>query len=409
MRLLLTCLTIFSCLLAGAQRTCSSSEYTAARIAADPAAASGINAARAFLGQRSTLRLQHSVTYRVPVVVHILYANAAQDVSDDAVRSQIDALNRDFRRMNADSVNTPQYFRSLAADAAIEFVLASVTPEGYPTSGIVRKYTGVNQWQQDDAMKFASAGGDNAWDSHSYLNIWVCPMGRILGYSSAPGGAADRDGIVINYSAFGTLGAAAPFDKGRTAVHEAGHWLGLKHIWGDTYCGDDEVVDTPKQSNYTSGCPSAIRTSCGNSATGDMYMNYMDYTNDACINLFTEGQAARMRANFAPGGPRASLMVSKGLGKSWATPPAAARATEAPSGAVSVYPNPAQSVLHIDFGNNTWTGKELRVYNTQGAMVQRVQIGSRLQPLNTNGLSAGVYWVVATNGEEVIRKSFVKQ
>ncbi|RYZ23619.1 MAG: T9SS type A sorting domain-containing protein [Chitinophagaceae bacterium] len=409
MRLLLTCLTLFSCFFASAQRTCSSSEYTAARSAADPAAAQGMAAARNFLAERATLRLQHSITYRIPVVVHVLYADAAQNVSDDAVRSQIEALNRDFRRRNNDSVNTPDRFRSLAADVAIEFVLASATPEGYPTNGIVRKYTGVNQWQQDDAMKFASAGGDDAWDARSYLNIWVCPMGRILGYASAPGGAADRDGIVINFSAFGTIGAAAPFDKGRTAVHETGHWLGLKHIWGDTYCGDDEVADTPKQSNYTSGCPTGIRTSCGNSATGDMYMNYMDYTNDACINLFTEGQSARMRANFYAGGPRASLLASKGLDKPWATPPVVVAAPGPLVATATVYPNPAQSVLHIDFGGSTWTGRELRVYNAQGALVQRGQIGSRLHNVNTAGLSSGVYWIVAVNGDEVIRKSFVKQ
>jgi hypothetical protein len=328
MRLLLTCLTLCISLLSTAQRACNSNEYIQARIAADPASAQGMLAANSFLARKaatSSLREQSSLI-RIPVVVHVLYATAAQNMTDEQIRSQLDVLNKDFRRLNADSANTPERFRALAADVSVSFELATATPEGYPTNGIVRKYTGVNQWNQDDAMKFAVAGGDNAWDSRYYLNIWVCPMGRVLGYASAPGGAADRDGIVINSTAFGTVGMNAPFDKGRTAVHEIGHWLGLKHIWGDTYCGDDGVSDTPSQGSYTSGCPSGIRTSCNNNATGDMYMNYMDYTNDACVNLFTEGQKARMRANFAAGGPRAALLQSHGLAKAWSTAPVAVAA-----------------------------------------------------------------------------------
>jgi hypothetical protein len=415
MRLLLTCLTLCITLFGNAQRACNSHEYIQSRIAADPATANGINAANEFLARRAAtanLREQQSLVVYIPVVVHLIYTNGSQNLSDDQVRSQIDALNRDFRRLNADSGNTPERFRSLAADVAIEFQLATSTPEGYPTNGIVRKSSGVTQWRQDDAMKFAGSGGDNAWDSHNYLNIWVCPMGRLLGYSSAPGGAADRDGIVINCTAFGTIGMSAPFDKGRTAVHEIGHWLGLRHIWGDTYCGDDEIGDTPKQSNYTAGCPSGMRTSCSNSATGDMYMNYMDYTNDACINLFTNGQRDRMRANFSAGGPRAALLLSKGLDKPWAVRPPAPEPVPAPLyDNRTLYPNPAQAQLTLDLGSNgsSWTGKELRIYNMQGALVQKGLITNRQQRINVAAFSAGVYWIVSNNGSETLKVSFVKQ
>src|SRR6185436_7443681 len=90
-------------------------------------------------------------------------------------------------------------------------------------------------------------------------------------------------------------------------------WLSLKHLWGDTYCGDDGVGDTPKQAGYNIECPGVINITCGNGPYGDMYMNYMDLTNDACMNLFTQGQKARMRTLFDQGGPRSSLLVSKGL------------------------------------------------------------------------------------------------
>jgi hypothetical protein len=414
MRLLTTLLFLGISLMGTAQRACSSHEYMESRMAADPAAAQGVDAAARFIARQSgsaRLRALESTVIHIPVVVHVLYANAAQNLSDEQINSQILALNRDFRHLNSDSVNTPDRFRGLAADIAIEFYLASVTPEGYPTNGIVRKATGVSQWRQDDAMKFASAGGDNAWDSHSYLNIWVCPLGRLLGYASTPGSAADRDGIVINSSAFGTIGASAPFDKGRTAVHEAGHWLGLKHIWGDTYCGNDDVDDTPKQNTYSSGCPSGIRASCDNGAAGSMYMNYMDYTNDACINLFTNGQKDRMRANFVTDGPRFSLLQSRGLGKPWAMPPAVPVVKEiAPNvQSLTLYPNPAHSGLSIDFADARFTGKELRLYNMQGALLQQNIISSRQQKLNVSGLAAGVYWIVTSNGEDVLRVSFVKQ
>jgi len=249
----------------------------------------------------------------IPVVVHVVYNTTSQNVSDAQIQSQLTVLNQDFRKLNADVTNTPSTFTSLVADCEINFCLATRDPNGNPTTGIIRKQTSVTSFAADDKVKYTSQGGSNAWPANQYLNIWVCNLsGGLLGYAQFPGGPAATDGVVINYTAFGTMGTAqAPFNKGRTATHEVGHWLNLRHIWGDATCGDDQVNDTPVHQTSNSGCPSHPKAnSCGTSA--EMFMNYMDYTDDACMYMFTAGQKARMRALFVSGGARASLATSPG-------------------------------------------------------------------------------------------------
>lgn len=251
----------------------------------------------------------------IPVVVHIVYRTASENLSDAQVQSQIAVLNEDFRRLNADTVNTPSLFRGVAADAQIQFCLATRDPLGNPTSGITRTQTTKTSFSvYTDDVKFSSQGGRDAWPTDQYLNIWVCNLaGGVLGYAQFPGGGpASTDGVVIGYQYFGRGGSAqAPYNKGRTATHEVGHWLNLRHIWGDAQCGDDFVSDTPVQEQANYGCPSFPHPTCGN--TSDMFMNFMDYTDDACMNLFTQGQKARMRAVLtAPNGYRASILSSQG-------------------------------------------------------------------------------------------------
>lgn len=255
-----------------------------------------------------TPQLRGPVTVSIPVVVNVIYKTGSQNISDAQIQSQIDVLNEDFRRTNSDANNT----WSQAIDTNIEFCLASVDPDGNPTDGIRRKSTSKPSFSANDAMKSAGQGLA-PWDPSSYLNIWVCNLSSgLLGYAQFPGGPASTDGVVIDYAYFGTIGTAtAPFDLGRTATHEVGHWLNLRHIWGDGGCSvDDFVSDTPSSDGPNYGCALG-HVSCG---SVDMVQNYMDYSDDACMNLFTEGQSLRMDALFAPGGARASLTSSNGCG-----------------------------------------------------------------------------------------------
>ena len=259
----------------------------------------------------------------IPVVVHVLYNTTAQNISTAQIQSQINILNADFRLLNADKTKIPSAFTSLAADAQIEFCLATVDPNGATTTGITRTQTSVTSFSTDDRMKYTSQGGKDAWNSSKYLNLWVCNIGGgILGYAQFPGsGAAATDGVVIGYQYFGNTGTAvAPFNKGRTATHEVGHWLNLRHIWGDASCGSDLVSDTPTQQTSNYGCPSFPHKTCSNTTNGDMFMNYMDYTDDACMYMFSAGQKARMQALFTTGGARVGLLTSTGCSGTSTTP-----------------------------------------------------------------------------------------
>lgn len=235
-----------------------------------------------------------SGTVNIPVIVNIIEISAG-DVTQAQIDSQIKILNEDYNNNNPNTSNVPSDFAGLVADCDITFVLA----------GVNRKVSTKSSWGTNDAMKFASQGGIDVTDPSNYLNIWVCNIGGgILGYAQFPGGSPSTDGVVIGTAYFGETSGV--YGDGRTATHEVGHWLNLRHIWGDGRCNrDDFVADTPTSDRYNSGCPSYPTIHC-NSA--DMTMNYMDYVYDDCMYMFTPGQNDRMRALFAPGGSRESFI-----------------------------------------------------------------------------------------------------
>jgi len=250
---------------------------------------------------------------RIPVVVHVVANTAAQNISDAQIQSQIDVLNRDFRRANPDVASVPAAFQPVIADMQCEFFLANVDPNGNPTNGITRTMTATATFSDDNRVKSAATGGADAWPADRYLNLWVCPLGGgLLGYAQFPGGPAATDGVVITFTGFGAIGTAtAPFNLGRTATHEIGHWLNLFHIWGDdgTACtGTDFVADTPNAAGPNFGVPAFPHVTCSNGPDGDMFMNYMDYVDDRAMVMFTAGQLVRVSA--ALDGPRASILTA---------------------------------------------------------------------------------------------------
>jgi PKD repeat protein len=286
-----------------------SSNYRASRISIE-------DQTRTFVANFAHEDAQRAVI-TIPVVFHVVYQNATENISDAAVKSQIDILNLDFRKLNPNFNQTPSVFKPVAADMEIEFCLASVDPQGAATSGITRTLTTNATFSTNDAVKFTAQGGRNAWPRDKYLNIWICDLGTgLLGYAQFPGGQSSRDGVVIHYKTVGAPPAnvfTGSYNRGRTATHEVGHWLNLYHIWGDDNgaCdGTDEVSDTPNSGDENFGCPVFPHITCNNGPNGDMFTNYMDYMDDACATMFTNGQKARARALFAVGGFRATLATS---------------------------------------------------------------------------------------------------
>ena len=248
----------------------------------------------------------------IQVVVHVVAKTEEEDISDEQIESQIEVLNQDYRGKNADRSKIPDVWAGLAADPNLQFALATQDPKGKPTNGITRVRTTRDSFGTGDSVKTRAGGGTPPWATDRYLNIWVCNLGDgLLGYAQFPGGPARTDGVVILYTAFGTNGAAAdPFNLGRTATHEVGHYLNLRHIWGDTNdcSGSDQVSDTPRAQAPNYGKPDFPHISCSNGPDGDMFMDYMDYVDDAAMFMFTQGQAARMNATLA--GPRKKLAAA---------------------------------------------------------------------------------------------------
>ena len=310
-----------------ASRTCAAMDHYAEVIKKDPQ----------FAKRRQQIELQtqtyvanrreagpylRSGVIRIPVVVHVVFNElneANENVSDEQIQSQLDVLNQDYRMTNPDSSLVPDAFKPLRADSRIEFHLAVRDPGCGPTSGITRTSTTQRDFSFDDGVKFNSTGGHDAWPRDEYMNLWVCDLaGGLLGYGTFPGEPAATDGVVVDFEAFGTTGsAAAPFNLGRTATHEVAHWLNLNHIWGDDTgfpdecIGTDNVDDTPNQADENRDCPSFPQVSCSNGPDGDMFMNYMDYTDDLCMMMFTVGQSLRMDA--ALNGVRSAILGSDGL------------------------------------------------------------------------------------------------
>ncbi|RAJ00406.1 pregnancy-associated plasma protein-A [Chitinophaga skermanii] len=281
------------------QRNCGSMTVLNDQLRNDPNMASRMSAIESLTRKVSAnpamLRLLPNGSIEIPVVVNVLYRTATENISLAQIQSQIDVLNEDFNATNPEIPPSP--FTSLKANVGISFSLKAV----------VRKSTTKTSWGTNNQMKSTTTGGINATTPDSVLNIWVvgAMTGGVIGYAQFPGGASATDGVVIAQNCFGRVGtAAAPFGKGRTATHEVGHWLNLRHIWGDATCGNDFCGDTPTHNAANFGCPTHPHLSTCAGTPIEMTMNYMDYSDDACLYMFTPDQRTRMLATFLTGGGR---------------------------------------------------------------------------------------------------------
>ncbi len=396
------------------QRNCPFTAYKQQSIGSDPGLLTRMQEIESFTRSRlQALKMtvlsgdQHapqSSVIMIPVVVHILYNESAQNISDAQVLSQIAVLNRDYGKHNADTSAIPGYYSSLAADCGFQFALAKVDTNGNPTTGIIHKPTNVEAFTVNDYIKFSADGGDDAWDRDRYLNIWVGNLTEgTLGYSSVIGGPKATDGVTVLYSAFGTMGTAtAPFNLGRTATHEIGHWLNLIHVWGDANCGNDEVDDTPPQQTATMGDPSGAVISCGNAPYGNLYMDYMDFTDDIGMHMFTYGQRDRMHTLFDQGGFRYPLLSTNALIASSLiiSKDSLLAAAEGivPQG-INVYPNPATSNVSVTLNDGACTGSLLDVYNQVGQKVMTTRITSLSLNLDVSSLAKGLYFIRVNDGK----------
>jgi hypothetical protein len=406
-RNLLLLATICVAFFAQAQRKCASFEHLQQQLARNPQMAQQIENIERFTQAKAQQNaasntMRGTPVYNIPVVVHVLWNTTAQNISDAQIQSQIDVLNKDYQLLNADTSLVPTAFKSVVADCRVQFCMAQRTPAGLATTGILRKQTTKTAFNADtDDAKSNSTGGDAAWDATQYLNLWVVPditsggSSGILGYAQFPGGAVATDGVVIGYKYFGNTGTAvAPFNKGRTATHEVGHWLNLRHIWGDeaACAADDLVGDTPLQGDKNFGCPAFPRVDACTGGNGVMFMNYMDYTDDACMYMFTNGQKSRMYGVLQAGGARASLATSLGC-----SAPSGTSCT-APSGltASSVSTTGATLSWTAVTGASSYTVE----YKTAATTVWTVAASAATSnSVVLGGLSAGtVYdWHVRTN------------
>jgi len=393
------------------QLHCGTSEKMQEQLEADPSLSSARQEIEAFTQKWVALNANKNdrAVITIPVVVHVVYKTSAQNISDAQIQSQIEVLNEDYRATNADISGVPSIWTNRVADTEIQFALAAQDPDGFLTNGITRTETTINDWGGSDNVKFTAEGGNDAWPSTDYLNIWVCNIGSgLLGYAYQPGINASLDGVVIGYRYFGRIGLSGSYDAGRTTTHEVAHFLNLNHLWGNgasnaNCTADDNVSDTPKQQDPNYGCNTSFpHQTCGSSPVlSDMFNNYMDYGNDACLFFFTEGQKSRMLA--ALNGPRSPLKDSDGL-----TPGLVGIEDYVLNSALIVYPNPSNGLVNIKLEKGNYTKADIRLLDLSGRLVYietKVNLTLANHTLNLNELNSGAYVLeLSSNNERVTRR-----
>lgn len=321
------------------------------------------------------------------VVVHVVWRNDEENISIERIKSQMEVLNQDFNKKNNRLDQVPDVFKPFVADVGIEFCLANKDPQGNPTTGITRRKTQVEQIGLTDNYYQFSKGGQDNWDPKEYINIWVVSFGNseIQGYASFPGQDPNaKDGIVMNYKYFGhKMGALEPHNLGSSLTHEMGHYFGLEHPWGakinDDCSEDDNIDDTPLQNGPTEGCPSFPNPDECTQGNGIMFMNFMDYSDDDCLSMFTEGQKAFMLYNLM--NHRSQLLDNKQCISSTNKPINTAN---------QIFPNPTQGVLNLSKAS-----ANIQLINIRGEVLQNWDTST--SKLDISSYNLGIYFLKVDN------------
>jgi hypothetical protein len=368
------------------------------------------NQAKQYAAGKFAHRSTDDTIYNVRCVFHVLYTTPAENIDDSIIRNQIDVLNRDYRRRNADTVDTRPVFKDRAGDTRIEFFLADTDPDGNPTTGITHTvgnpgFLGFNAFT--DNAKAAATGGKDPWPTDKYLNIWVCSISAfgVLGYAFPPDNAPNwptgsstdstKQGVVLDTRVVGNNNPD-PIDStvsgGRSAVHEIGHYLGLRHIWGDnngTCTNDDGLDDTPKASDAHQQTCDKTSNTCVDVPVDDpdMSENYMDYSDDRCLNMFTQQQIGIMHA----------MLATSRAGVSWVEVVTGMEELSTTS-SIDVFPNPTKGMFTVR--TNAKNKMSVFISNTVGQTVFSASSENGSSTLDLTSQPTGIYYVKVTSGNE---------
>jgi hypothetical protein len=362
-----------------------------------------------------------NVVVTIPVVFHIVYKNATQNIADSNVYRQVDVLNECYRLMNTNFNQTRPIFDSIAADVEVEFCLATTDPSGNPTTGITRTAapagSNFDPLLGFDNVKSAATGGKDPWPNDQYLNVWVCDMSLfgltiVLGYATFPGSDPALDGVVIQYQFIGYMPNPTTNNRGRTTVHEVGHWLGMRHIWGDgqgstPLCDSTDYVDDTPNADTASQQTCLIKNTCSNESAywnnvgidpPDMIENYMDYSYDACMTMFTEGQKTRMLGFLNT--IRASILTSPGCSTVGLN-------ENNGQHSVAIYPNPTQGLIEVL--TNSKSDLTLVLKDVTGRLVKEFEINQNRSYFNVADLASGVlFYEILDEGRSVQTGKLIK-
>ena len=399
-----------------AQRTCASYEHLQEQMANDPEFARKVRESEKNFDiyRQNARQTGKQITLTIPVIVHVVYNTPEQNISDAQVQSQITVMNEDFTATNRDYNNYDAGYGAVKGDFGIQFCVVQIRHVA----------TNKRSFGTNDGVKKTRQGGDGAIDPEHTLNIWVCNLGQnLLGYAQFPGGPANTFGIVILYSAFGRgsqYNLIPAYNLGRTATHEIGHCLGLRHIWGDATCGNDFVDDTPLHNAANFGCPGEGHRSTCTGTPLEMWMNYMDYTDDRCMYFFSDGQGVRADF-FISTDPQLQTIVNS---SACSTRPGNHQLVNTSGGVntnslrlvkgdFSIYPTLTTGAVNIELNAAKAGRADVTVYNQAGVVVMKQQLvtveGSNTKQMDLGGLMNGMYIMqVNQDGRRSVQKLVVQ-